>query len=287
MKKFVFLIVALLAVSLVAAGWGGLDEQNNYIYGGYVKMHYPQMPDLYGWDVDASNESIILADDWQCTEEGNITDMHLWGSWLDDKQGEGEEILGIKLKIYNNAPAVIDADYSYSMPEQVPIWTCELDSDDFYEIYPWPDNRQFSQGWYEPWNGIDEAGNHHYLSQINIDDFSVCADGPFYQHEGEIYWLAVQVTTSDPTARWGWKTSVTQFEDDAVWVSLDQSVEQSDLEWSELHEPEEPFESLDFAFVLTNEPDHTLVIPEFNSLPIIAIIVIVTIALIVVMKKKQ
>jgi hypothetical protein len=50
------------------------------------KMHYPQLPDPGGWDVNATGNvslpnSIMLADDFRCTETGYIDDMHFWGSW--------------------------------------------------------------------------------------------------------------------------------------------------------------------------------------------------------------
>jgi hypothetical protein len=46
------------------------------------KMHFPQLPDLEGWDVYAVYPK-TLADDWQCSETGEVLDIHFWGSWRD------------------------------------------------------------------------------------------------------------------------------------------------------------------------------------------------------------
>ncbi|MCJ7578787.1 MAG: hypothetical protein MUO91_10085, partial [candidate division Zixibacteria bacterium] len=46
------------------------------------KMHFPQLPDLEGWDVYAVYPK-TLADDWKCSATGPVTDIHFWGSWKD------------------------------------------------------------------------------------------------------------------------------------------------------------------------------------------------------------
>jgi hypothetical protein len=51
------------------------------------KMHYPQLPDETGWDVNGSLP-LILADDWQCSETGPVKDIHWWGSWKDGIEGQ-------------------------------------------------------------------------------------------------------------------------------------------------------------------------------------------------------
>ena len=55
------------------------------------KMHFPQLPDENGWDVKGC-EGICLADDWECSESGPVTDIHFWGSW---KNGEAGQITGL------------------------------------------------------------------------------------------------------------------------------------------------------------------------------------------------
>lgn len=77
MRSLAFLtIVGLLAVPALA-DWAPGDGH---------KMHFPQLPDEDGWDVKAT-DPLCLADDWMCSESGEVTDIHFWGSWLDDQVG--------------------------------------------------------------------------------------------------------------------------------------------------------------------------------------------------------
>jgi Dockerin type I domain len=65
------------------------------------KMHYPQLPDETGWDVNATYP-LVLADDWECSETGYVKDIHFWGSWM---HGEETEILYFILSIHDDIPA--------------------------------------------------------------------------------------------------------------------------------------------------------------------------------------
>ena len=51
------------------------------------KMHFPQLPDEDGWDVNATWPK-VLADDWTCSETGWVKDIHFWGSWMYGQPGE-------------------------------------------------------------------------------------------------------------------------------------------------------------------------------------------------------
>ena len=65
-----------------------------------AKMHYPQLPDENGWDVNAT-WPLVLADDWLCTETGWVKDIHFWGSWLGDSIGYIEYFI---LSIHEDIP---------------------------------------------------------------------------------------------------------------------------------------------------------------------------------------
>ena len=72
-------IVGVLTLLTVAA-------QADWNPGDPYKMHYPQMPDPDGWDVKVDGPNVV-ADDFKCTEDGLITEVHFWGSWIDDIVG--------------------------------------------------------------------------------------------------------------------------------------------------------------------------------------------------------
>jgi len=71
------------------------------------KMHYPQYPDEYGWDVNATYP-IILADDWRCSETGWVKDIHFWGSWKDNIEGIVDSFM---LSFHYDIPAGVPGPY--------------------------------------------------------------------------------------------------------------------------------------------------------------------------------
>lgn len=203
------------------------------------KMHYPQLPDPQGWDVNATYPK-VLADDWQCSETGPVTDIHVWGSW---EFGIPGEILSIHTSIHTNIPATPDVG---SRPGDL-LWERDFLPGQFILLDPWGTG---DEGWYDPNNGEFRRPDHQTFHQINIERI----EDPFIQTLGEIYWLDISVTLADVSgtqARWGWKTSLEHFMDDAVWSDFN-AVGGVDG-WNELYDPETGV-SLDMAFVITPAP---------------------------------
>ena len=86
-----------------------------------------QEPDLdvTGIDVNCSNlpQDYILADDFECTETGLITGVHIWGSWYQDLPpwGEVPEAVTFTLSLHADIPAGENPD-GYSMPGETVCW---------------------------------------------------------------------------------------------------------------------------------------------------------------------
>jgi hypothetical protein len=214
-----------------------------------------QFPDLdpTGIDVNAT-EPYILADDFLCTETGPITDIHIWGSWLDDHFPfyEWPEGVTFILSIHADVPDSLSPT-GFSMPGE-PLWWRIFPPGDFtareYAI-------DIDEGWLDPpqdyWFPAD-----HVCWQYNfhIDDAEA-----FWQ-EGTpqnpvVYWLDVQAIPEDPGAFFGWKTSLDHWNDDAVWVF---GQEPHHDPWFRLtYPPDHPFhpESIDLAFVINGPETHT------------------------------
>lgn len=62
---------------------------------------WEQLPDPTGWDVAFNGAT--LADDFQCTGSGEITDVHFWVSWKDDFE-DWTSIQNIHLSIHSDDP---------------------------------------------------------------------------------------------------------------------------------------------------------------------------------------
>lgn len=182
------------------------------------KMHYPQLPDEAGWDVNAT-QPLILADDFQCSETGWIKDIHFWGSWLDGVEGEIQYFV---LSLHEDIPAD-QSPTGYSMPGAT-LWERDIAVFDAIPIDP-----PTMEGWYDPSTDQYFPDNHQAYFQYNV-----CLDEPdwFWQEAGTIYWLNISAVLTDPVGtQWGWKSTLDHWNDDATWA------EWGDLTWEEMYEP--------------------------------------------------
>ena len=242
-KKIMVTLIAVLTIAFVAgvvrADW---DEGDDY------KMHYPQLPDPFGWDVSFTNGS--LGDDWKCTQDGQVNDIHMWVSFRDNAVPDtATTVVGGFVEIWSNVPAGTDAEFSH--PGDL-LWGMDFDT-----MMPNVKMRRYGtgqQGWLEPpTNAI--PNDHFDYYQINIDPIDNLAGvEPFVQEEGKIYWLVSQMFAYDiggvGDMEIGWKTSrELQFMDDGVYTSPIAPA----TGWAPLVDPLTG-ESLDLAFVITPEP---------------------------------
>jgi len=228
------LAVLALAVAPAAAGWEPGDA---------YKMHYPQLPDPNGWDVNFTFGR--LADDWQCTGTGPVSGIHFWFSMHEDYIAE---LKSIYVGIHAN-----DTSGQFSKLGEL-LWERRFErlwDEPFegfqYEIRPYGTG---AQGFYDVlWGGV-YPDNHQNYYQANITDIQ----SPFWQEEGTVYWLELSVVTE--SGRAGWKTSASQqFMDRAVYGATIYAPPV----WSKLYDPSiqytrHPF-SGDFAFVITTVPE--------------------------------
>ncbi len=270
-------VLAVLFTSAPAsADWNPGDD---------FKMHWPQLPDLTpeGMDVLAGLAVVpfpapqikFLADDFLCTSTGPITDVHIWGSWLNDQfpppPDQGTFVLGI----YDDIPATAGG-LAHSRPGNL-LWNMQFKPGEYiareYATAP----EQF----YDP--NLDQIiGTDTVVWQYN---FFIDEAAALIQDKDNIYWLAVAnidpnndgiVNTMDVQDalvginRFGWKTSQDHFNDDAVFIDNDfpfglpvhdifppQGAPSPGLPWQEMRYPiGHLFEgqSIDLAFVITPEP---------------------------------
>jgi len=290
-----------LFFAMLIVGAAAVAAQADWNEGDLYKMHWPQLPDLgqNGMDVFCSPgapEEVVfdpmygniilpaipqkmLADDFLCTAGGPITDIHLWGSWWEDRIPQETALPGVvnpitfTLSIWADLPAD-ESPTGYSMPISR-LWSATFEPGTYAErVYA--DGLQ--EGFYNP-NQVGEwpppqmvFGMDTVCWQYNFD---IPADEAFQQTEGEIYWLSVEANYTlrevsvehDPYGGpttilvdeyyWGWKTSESDhFNDDAVYRDRIEFVPGGPEVWDEWKEMYHPLtgESMDLAFVITPEP---------------------------------
>lgn len=269
MSKVLNISIAVLLLTTPAwADWDPqpLDDPTNH------KMHYPQLPDPNGWDVDVTVG--FVADDWKCSSTGPVDDIHFWISAEGDNWGNGIDFIDVT--IYDDVPAGTDPDptVTWSHPGEEK-WTSRVqdqppaaggDGDVFTIREP---ALQGVQGWYAPYEPYYTLSDHVNYWQVNIQNIL----NPFEQELGTTYWLEIHIIPNALTAEqvgqgmlnpfFGWKTSLDHWNDDAVYEDIDYN-------WQELYDPRPGFveQSLDMAFVITPEPA-TLIVLALGLIPVL------------------
>ncbi len=211
------------------------------------KMHWPQLPDLSFTGIDISLSQGTLADDFKCTATGPITDIHIWGSFRDDKlPNDGPGALTLELSIYSDVPAQANA---WSRPGTL-LWQRTFKPGEYAValVHEGPED------WYDPTGNQYLPGNHKQAFQYN---FCIDAD-PFTQKEGTIYWLAVRDirTSANSNYNFGWKTTSPRYRwnDDAVFLrSASTTASWAEMTYPQRHSLEG--QTLDLAFVITGDDE--------------------------------
>jgi hypothetical protein len=202
-------------LALILAGESWTDQ----------KMHFPQLPDLVGWDVYAT-QPMMLGDDWQCPKTGEVTGIHFWGSWKNQDQNTITDEVGtielFKFGIWSNLPADHPQNpYSYSIPGEL-LWEREQ----------WLEGTPYLpptlEGWIDPATEAVLYNDHVPYWQYDFNDIP----DPFVQLIDSVYWLTISAVLEDPqNFQWGWKNSRDHFMDDAVFRTSPTG------EWEEMYEP--------------------------------------------------
>ncbi|MEW5795739.1 MAG: hypothetical protein AB1772_05200 [Candidatus Zixiibacteriota bacterium] len=215
-------MVCLVIAGPVTAHWVPSDGH---------KMHWPQLPDEQGWDVNAVYP-VVLADDWQCSETGPVTDIHFWGSWRDldgDQIGDVGTIQSFQIGIWSDVPDPDGSGPLFSHPGNR-LWFQEVSDFLVQQVDP-----PTIEAWYDPSKEPDVIvpNDHKSYFQYNIF-FDQAGLPPFPQQQGTIYWLSISavLAPSPITYEWGWKSSIDHFNDDAVWA-----VDGPTLNWTDIYEP--------------------------------------------------
>lgn len=255
MRRALFI---LTIVALAGAAWADWEPT--------MPAKWVQFPDVSptGLDVRCGKSFLdpqlkVLADDFQCTATGPITNVHIWGSWLNDYLpfGQDPKAVDFRLSIRKDIPKE-QSPTGYSVPGD-PIWEGFFPSSTFTVRRVAITEEQFYDPNYDlgdptpGYNGI--IGRDSMCWQYNFD-LAVAGTVPPIQ-EGTsarpmVYWLDVAAGPHDPQAVFGWKTSLNHWNDDAVWWDEGAGVVPKELRYPIGH----PYEgqSIDLAFVIVPEP---------------------------------
>ncbi|MCY2953455.1 MAG: GEVED domain-containing protein [Planctomycetota bacterium] len=210
-----------------------------------------QWPDLtqYGIDIKV-DQGRVLADDFKCIFPSLLTDVHFWGSWLNDNKGQ---IKRVHLSIHSDDPAGLDGTdpaNNYSKPDNL-LWQWDFFPGQFTESLYLTEPKP-GEYWWDPVEKQLIPGADTKVWRVDVPIDPTIA----WRQEGTtskpvIYWLDITTDTSE--GQFGWKTRryPDHFADDAV-MSYGTTVN-----WKELRYPAghpygmPPSASIDMAYALT------------------------------------
>lgn len=220
-----------------------------YVHGVPSKWEQPPDKTMNGVDVGSTNtENIMtLADDFLCTRTGPITGITVYASWLNDSM-EPNSLFFVGLWSDNptnqsnpfSKPATLLCEY----PMMPGTYTVEP----YFTVNP-------GEWFYDPAMQFVEPNADRMIWKYYFPLSSYLNLCTVTQTEGRVYWVSVQWRSMEPTpaGSWGWKSSSTHYNDDAVW-SLDV---QDPYIWQELRYPApHPYAplSMDLAFAVDTGP---------------------------------
>jgi len=222
-------------------------------------LKWRQRPDIdpTGMDVNATG-MFVLADDYLCTEFGAVTEIHIFGSWLEDLLPMGDpNAVSFTLSIHADLP---QGPHGWSQPEGPPLWMRTYDPGEFIAR---PFAVDLDEGWYEPeqmfWMPSADTQCWEYIFFLGEEEF--IQQGT--ESEPVVYWIDLTAMPLEE-AYFGWKTSLQHWNDDAVWgIAPDPP-----MDWWEMIYPDgHPFhpESIDLAFEVYGVPMCNILIGDANG----------------------
>jgi hypothetical protein len=243
LKRYLSLMAggAILCVGVSARADWNLQDPAKFI----------QLPDLVeGKDVEDMGP-ITLADDWMCTSVDPITDVHIWGSWLNNIKPIEMNGVMFRIGIWSDVPKAgtipshpgTELWHTITMPSAVRLWAP-----------PPPVTEQFIHPTGTILGSDNEVWQYNFVDLKNEQGLTFVQQGT--PENPVIYWLSVQLVNT-PAGIFGWKTAATHNLDDAAFRLDDQAP------WVDLRDPQNLANSLDLAFVITT--------PEPTSLALVAL----------------
>jgi len=154
-------------------------------------------PVFYGWDEYSEYTwGPIVADDWVCTDQLPVTDIHWWGSFIGWDQPYPPQLpVAFHIAIWTDVPAGVDQPFSHP---GLLLWQTYCNN------YTW----NFAGYDRDPRMSQPEPFTEacFQFNQYLDPDQWFCQE-PDPTGEGRIYWLSIAaIYQEDPQFPWGWKT---------------------------------------------------------------------------------
>jgi hypothetical protein len=213
---------------------------------------WEQLPDLSPQGIDINDTTnlpppnpFLLADDFRCTTTGFLTNITVWGSWRYDEFMNNPSNVVFTLSIHSDIPSNPPP---FSMPGPTLWWRTFGPSQYTCTVYA----TNLNEGWMDPPGAYNPNSDWTCYQYV----FNIPTNLAFRQLGAPatpiVYWLDVQanVIGGEQGFKFGWKTSITNWNDAAVWQM---AVEPYNGPWNPLtYPPMHPYanSNIDLAFRL-------------------------------------
>ena len=189
---FIMVLLVAIAGNTIVTNRGMAD----WSQGDGHKMHYPQLPGIIEPDIfntlnNCHGYNQYIADDWECSETGIVTEIHFWGAWRGDGPVDAE-ITAFDIKI---------GKHPLSLAPSNILWEHTFTSSEFIRDGPF----NCDSPWFNPGNPSSSYIETKYY-QYNIENIGSVTT-PFHQIQGERYWLIIGSYSFDVEDFWGWRTT--------------------------------------------------------------------------------
>jgi len=185
------LTMVLLVVTTVIPAFGIWNPGDPNV------MHFPQLPDISETGLDVLATPTALAEDFRSSQTALMTDIILWGGWLDDQIGP----LDLDVALFSNIPAGA-GDIPYSRPGDL-LW---------FRSVPDEEIEATGVGIFEM--GIYDASLNEVIGLTTVVmqyHITIDPNVAFWQEKDTVYWLVIQRPNLDDGNIFGWKTSFNHF----------------------------------------------------------------------------
>ena len=180
----------------------------------YGNIKWRQLPDEGLTALHATN-NVTVADDWLCNG-GAVTDIHWWGVYENNWKGTGLNQFHLSFH-YDSDCIPVDPEF---LGFDVPLFTIQ----------------EMNTGM------VNVEGDTIYYYEFFLPE-------PFYQEEGQRYWLDITAFTDDPDVQWKWQMSNRWFE-----TILCPAVDNGSGLWQPIFWPNpDPGMHCDMAFIITSD----------------------------------
>ncbi|MBI5384937.1 MAG: HYR domain-containing protein [Verrucomicrobia bacterium] len=205
-------------------------------------VKWVQWPNPNGFDV-LDCQQIVLADDFLCTNRGPITDIHLWTSWLRDRWSTN---IPIWLGLFSDVPKT-NANFP-SHPGQM-LWQQWFGPTDYQIYLAGTASEQF----------LDPQAMQVLGPDTQMFYYSFYPTNPFVQTGSAtqpiVYWLAAYaVVPTNCDLLFGWKTTLTNWNDAPVWGHWMHGQALPLGDWKAIEEALAPLPGLAFKLTTTAPP---------------------------------